>query len=190
MITINDAIGGLSNRFNIEEAALKAFIEVESGGQGFDSVTGKLIIQFEPTWFRKKEPYAPSGLWSLNGVERQKQEWLAFEDARKISEMSAMESTSIGLGQIMAYHWERLGYTSVYGMWHDAESGIYQQVLQICLFIDTDPKLKSALIGKDWPVVATIYNGPKYKEMAKKLGRKPYDVSMSEAYNNYTNYVK
>lgn len=41
-------------------AALLASIEVETGGKGFDDKTGKILIQFEPSWFRKKAPYAPS----------------------------------------------------------------------------------------------------------------------------------
>ena len=49
---------------NIEAAALLAFISVETGGKWFDDKTGKILIQFEPSWFKKKAPYAPSGIWS------------------------------------------------------------------------------------------------------------------------------
>jgi len=71
----------LAKEFDLSYAQLKAVDSVESGGQGFDKITGKIIIQFEPVWFKRKSPYTPSGKWSLNGVERQKEEWIAFNDA-------------------------------------------------------------------------------------------------------------
>src|SRR3989339_267426 len=99
-----------AERSGIEYAALMAFVSVETGGLGFDPETGKIIIQFEPAWFKKKSPYTPSGKWSLNGVERQKAEWGAFDEVWMYNRVAAIESTSFGLGQIMGLHWQRLGY--------------------------------------------------------------------------------
>jgi hypothetical protein len=169
----------------VEPSVLLAFMAVETGGKGFDVETGKIIIQFEPAWFRKKEPFAPSGKWSLNGIERQKAEWIAFNDAFFIDKESAMESTSIGLGQIMGFHWKRLGFTSVGEMWDDAKRGITNQVGQILRFISTDAKLLAATRSKDWETIATIYNGAGYKKLAQKIGREPYDVSMKKEYENF-----
>ncbi|WP_257657697.1 N-acetylmuramidase family protein [Parapedobacter lycopersici] len=167
-------------------AQLKAFIDVESSGSGFDPATGKIIIQFEPSWFKRHEPYAPSGKWSANGVERQAEEWIAFNDAWKISPESAMMSTSIGMPQIMGFHFYRLGYKSVGEMWDDFKRGEYQQVLALVRFIKTDDRLYRALVTKDWHTVATIYNGASYKKMAKKWGREPYDVSLRKAYEKWS----
>lgn len=172
-------------RIGVEPGALAAFIEVESGGRGFDEATGKLIIQFEPSWFRKYEPYAPSGAWSVNGVERQAKEWIAFNEAFAISPNSAMMATSIGLGQVMGLHWKRLGYSSVGDMWDDAKKGEDRQIYQMAEFIRTDSVLIAALKRKDWHTVAVRYNGAKYKELAKKWGREPYNISMEKAYNKY-----
>lgn len=168
-------------------AQLKAFIVVESGGRGFDEKTGKILIQFEPHWFRRKEPYAPTGAWSVNKVDVQSKEWTAFNSAFKISPESAMESTSIGLPQIMGLHWKRLGYKTVGEMWDDFKRGEYQQVLALVRFIKTDTSLYKALRGKDWHAVASIYNGKQYREMAKKWGREPYDISLRKAYDKYSN---
>ncbi len=173
-------------RIDVEEAALKAFIEVESGGRGFDPGTGKLIIQFEPSWFRKKAPYAPSGKWSVNGVERQSAEWIAFNDAFSKNPSAAMESTSIGMGQVMGFHFKRLGYATVGDMWDDAKEGEDRQIFQMAEFIRTDNILYSALKRKDWHTVAVRYNGAKYKEMAEKWGREPYNISMRKAYEKYS----
>ena len=58
----NDQIREIANRFSLEFAALKTFIEVESGGSGFDKRTGKLLIQFEPHWFKRLMHHRESGV--------------------------------------------------------------------------------------------------------------------------------
>lgn len=168
--------------FKIESRAVMAFISAETGGKGFDEETGKIIIQFEPSWYRKRAPYAPSGKWSLNKVEVQSKEWLAFNDAFSKNKTAAMEATSIGIGQILGLHWKRLGYESVNAMWDDAKKGIDRQIWQMCKFIATDIKLMSALKAHDWDGVASLYNGAAYKEMAIKWGREPYDITLAKAY--------
>ncbi len=171
-------------RIKVEPEVLVAFIEVESGGKGFNA-DGKLIIQFEPVWFRRKAPYAPSGTWSLNKVERQSREWIAFNDAFMINPTAAMESTSIGLGQVMGFHYKRLGYKTVGEMWDDAKRGEDRQIFQMTEFIRTDRRLLSALKRKDWHTVAVRYNGAGYQALAKRYGREPYNISMKKAYNRY-----
>lgn len=179
------AIQDQAQRIGVEPEALAAFIDVESGGNGFDPTTGKIMIQFEPIWFRKLEPYAPSGKWSVNGVDRQAKEWEAFNNAFTIKKDSAMMATSIGIGQVLGLHWKRLGYNSVDEMWDDAKRGEDRQIFQMAEYIRTDPVLIDALRRKDWHTVATRYNGARYKEMAKKWGREPYDISMKKAYEKY-----
>ncbi len=172
-------------QFNLQPAALAAFIEVESGGKGFDDKTGKILIQFEPHWMKRLAPYTPSGKWSVNKVDIQSREWVAFNDAFAKNKDAAMQSTSIGLGQIMGFHYKRLGFKSVGDMWDHAKEGLKNQVWQIAQFIKTDAKLLHALKTGDWHMVATIYNGAKYKEMAAKWGREPYNISMAKAYGKY-----
>ena len=169
-------------RIKVEPEALHAFIDVESSGHGFDSNTGKILIQFEPVWFRRHEPFAPSGAWSINKVERQAKEWAAFNDAWNINPDSAMKSTSIGLGQVMGFHFQRLGYTTVGEMWDDAKKGEERQIHQMAQFINTDHRLSKALREKDWHQVARLYNGAGYQEVAKKYNRTPYNISMAQAY--------
>lgn len=171
-------------QFKFEPASLAAFVEIESGGKGFNN-DGKILIQFEPHYFKKREPYAPSGAWSVNKVDVQSKEWIAFNNAFKIDQNSAMESTSIGLGQIMGAHWKRLGFKSVGEMWDHAKKSLENQVWQIAKFIDTDKNLQFALKTGDWHKVASIYNGSGYKEIARKYGREPYNISMAKAYGKY-----
>lgn len=176
----------IAKNFGIDGAMFLAFIEVESGGKGFDAATGKLIIQFEPAWFKRKSPYAPSGLWSLNKVDRQEAEWDAFNNAYSINPNAAMESTSIGLPQIMGFNYAQCGYSSVNKMWDDFKKGEYFQVLALARFIKMNGALYSAIKRKDFDAIATIYNGKFYKELAKKIGRESYDISLSKAYKKYS----
>ncbi len=166
----------------IDPIVLQAIIAVETGGKGFDSTTGKILIQFEPHYFRKREPFTPSGKWSLNGVERQAKEWEAFNDAFKVAPLSAMESTSIGLPQIMGAHWARLGYRSVGDMWDDFKTGEHAQLKALIRFINSDRRLLNAVMTKDWHMVAYIYNGSGYAAQAFRLGIKPYNEQMRDKY--------
>lgn len=178
-------IRNLATENGIEYAALQAIIHVETPGNGFDQKTGKILIQFEPAWFKKKAPYAPSGNWSLNKVDVQSKEWPAYEDAYSKDPNAAMESTSWGMPQIMGFHWKLLGYSSVGEMVNDFKKGEFQQVAALCRFIRANPALLAALKYHDWHKVATLYNGAAYKEMAAKWGREPYNVSLEKAYNKF-----
>lgn len=175
----------LSAQFGVDAAALASFIMTETGGKGFDDKTGKILIQFEPKWFKKHVNYAPSGLWSVNKVDVQSKEWLAFNDAFKENPDGAMKSTSIGLGQIMGFHYKRLGFKTVGEMWDHAKKSLENQVWQICQFIQTDRELKQAIIFKDWHKIAKIYNGSGYLELSKKIGREPYNITMEKNYAKF-----
>lgn len=174
---------GLAQSIGIEYAALMAFISVESGGKGF--INDRIVIQFEPSWFRKKAPFAPSGLWSLNKVENQDKEYKAFSNAFKINKDAAMQSTSWGLGQIMGFHYGRIGFKTVDDMVDAFKTGEYEQVKGMVKFIASDPKLLKAIREKNWHLVATYYNGGGYRELAKKYNREPYNMSMEKAYHKY-----
>lgn len=166
-------------RIGVEAEALKAFVEVESGSRGFNN-NGKLVIQFEPKYFFERTKVMIS-----NGIQGQTIEWLAFNEAFNIDPNAAMESTSIGLGQVMGANWKRLGYKNVGAMWNDAKEGEDKQLFQMTEFIRTDPTLLRALKDKKWHTVASRYNGAGYKKLAIRLKRVPYDQSMKAAYEKY-----
>ena len=160
-ITISE-IKTVAKEFGLAYSKVAAVKDVESGGKGFDSVTQKIIIQFEPAWFRKKSPYTPSGKWSLNGVERQLQEWIAFNDAFSRNANAAMESTSVGMMQVMGFHWKLLGFKSVGAMWDYAKVSEANQLRLGLKFIKSNKKMFNALISSDWKTFAYYYNGEKY----------------------------
>jgi len=174
----NSQIEALAKEFKLPASRIHAIKEVESGGKGFDEATGKILIQFEPAWFRKKEPFAPSGAWSLNKVDVQSKEWLAFNSAFEIDPVSAMESTSIGMMQVMGFHWKALGFKSVGEMWDYAKESEYNQMRLALLFIKLNSKLYGALYAGDWVWVAYYYNGANYRVNA-------YDKKLEAAEKKY-----
>lgn len=155
-------IQSLSLEFGVPTSRIQAIKHVESGGIGFDKVTGKIIIQFEPVWFKRKAPYTPSGKWSLNKVERQAKEWEAFNDAFAKNSNAAMEATSVGMMQVMGFHWELLGFDSVGAMWDYAKESEHNQLRLGLLFIKSNKKMFNALVKGIWKVVAYYYNGENY----------------------------
>ena len=165
----------LSMEFGLPIAAIKAVVTVESGGKGFDELTEKIIIQFEPAWFKRKAPFTPSGKWSLNKVERQAQEWAAFNDAFSKNPNAAMESTSVGMMQVMGFHWKLLGFKSVGELWDYAKESEANQVRLGLRFIKSNAKMFGALVNRDWKVFAYYYNGEQYRKFN-------YDIRLKEAY--------
>lgn len=176
-LTTND-ISSLACEYGLTYADVKAVVDVESGGIGFASDTGKIIIQFEPSWFKRKSPYTPSGKWSQNGVERQSKEWEAFNDAFKKNPNAAMQSTSIGLMQVMGFHYSLLGFKTVGAMWDFAKVSEKNQLELGLKFIKSNSKMYNALKKHDFATFAYYYNGEQYK----KFG---YDKRMQESYNKY-----
>jgi hypothetical protein len=160
-ITLQE-IQSLALEFGVPTSRIQAIKHVESGGIGFDKVTGKIIIQFEPVWFKRKSPYTPSGKWSLNKVERQAKEWEAFNDAFAKNPNAAMEATSVGMMQVMGFHWELLGFDSVGAMWDYAKKSEHNQLRLGLLFIKSNKKMFDGLVKGAWKVVAYYYNGENY----------------------------
>jgi hypothetical protein len=154
------------NRY--EAAALKAVINVESSGHGSSEKTGKIIIQFEPSWFKRKyvdwKDHQINHTWVNNGVDDQTAEWKAFNDAFSISPNAAMESTSIGMMQVMGFHWKLLGFKSVGEMWDYAKESEANQVDLGIRFIKANPTLDAALKTKTWRTFALYYNGQNYEK--------------------------
>jgi hypothetical protein len=175
----NSQILQLAIAYGYEYKALKSIIQVESGQHGFSQKTGKIIIQFEPAWFRRLDHEWKSDtkhvLWQSNKVGDQTVEWLAFNDAFAADQDAAMQSTSIGMMQIMGFHYAELGFKTVGAMWDFAKLSEYNQVLLALKWIGTVPALRKALKAKDWAKVAYYYNGANYKEFH-------YDTRLAAAY--------
>jgi len=177
-------IHDLANSNGYPFAALNSVIRVESSGHGFSPLTGRIIIQFEPTWFKREfadwKNHSDGHTWVNNGVGNQTDEWKAFNDAFAINANAAMEATSIGLMQVMGFHWKDLGFTSVGAMWDFAKESEANQVALGIRFIKTIPKLDTALKNKDWATFAYYYNGSGYAKFN-------YDSRLATEYQKSVN---
>ena len=164
----NFQIYQMATNAGFDYKALKAIIQVESGQHGFSEKTGKILIQFEPAWCKREYMHWKTDtthtLWQSNGVGDQTQEWAAFNDAFAIDPDAAMKSTSIGMMQVMGFHYSELGFKTVGAMWDYAKINEANQVALAIKFIQSVPPLNNALKAKDWDKVAYYYNGANYKE--------------------------
>lgn len=149
-------IEDLAKSFGFPVAAVKAFLKVESGGNGFN-VDGKIIIQFEPHIFKK---YTKKVI--ANGVEGQSKEWVAFNEAWKIDSQATMLSTSWGLGQVMGFNHAACGFPNVGAMVDAFKTGEYEQVKGMLNFIKSNVNLRTAIKTLDWKKLAYNYNGSQY----------------------------
>lgn len=155
---------------------LNAFVKVESGGVGFKD--GKLVIQFEPSWFKRKKSDwkkdTKNVFWQANGVENQAQEWKAFNSAFASNPDAAMQSTSIGLMQVMGFHFKSLGFKTVGEMWDFAKVSERNQLELAIRFIKNIPALDRAIKTGNAKVAAYYYNGEQYAKYN-------YDTRLIEA---------
>lgn len=184
-----------------EPRAVRAVIQVETGGSGYDAKTGYLLIQFEPAWFRRQLPKADLLLieaarlarnaktatkeqlqliadWETtqtNLVEGQVRERIAFDAAVRINQRVAQLSTSWGLPQMMGFNHKVCGYDTVAAMVEAFRVSEANQVQAMLKFISANPKMRNALKQKEWPVLAYFYNGPAYKTYS-------YDRKLAAAY--------
>jgi len=173
----------------IDPNYLKGFDEVEGSGIGFSDYTGRMLIQFEPSWMKRfllqdKEPV--TGTWLNNGIGNQTVEYKAFEAACQSDKEAAMKSCSIGMMQVMGFHFKDLGFSSVQNMWSYADQSEINQLNLGVEFIKSNPVLYKAVKEKNSSVVAYYYNGAGYLALAKKLHELPYDKRLDNAYNKFS----
>nr|WP_252725521.1 N-acetylmuramidase family protein [Acinetobacter indicus] len=171
----------------IDAAALKAVIEVECRGSGFNA-DGTPVILFERHVFRQRL-IANGKAATADKAMRERPDLCSktaggyglysaqhgrLNAAAQYHRESALESASWGIGQVMGYHWKALGYPTlqnfINAMYRDEAS----QLEAMCRFIVTN-KLINALKNKDWKAFARGYNGAAY-------AKNSYDVKLANAY--------
>jgi hypothetical protein len=165
----------LSNAFGVDKINIKTVLLVESPGVGFSSKTGKILIQFEPSYF---EHYTRTKI--LNGVEGQEKEWQAYYEACNKDQHCAMLSTSWGMSQIMGANHKLAGYATVEAMVKDFEISEFYHVRAMIEFIKSNPAAWHAFKTGNWTPFAEFYNGKKFRELAAKLGTVPYDDKLRQ----------
>ncbi len=192
----DEQITELANKHNISVRALKAVIKVECGnGNGFYK-NGKPKILFErhifwrllgkiKWWSKRKEfsriyPSLCNKSWGgYNSHNRDQHLRLEIAsnlvDSDQLKEIALM-SCSWGLGQVMGYHYEKLGYKSIQEFVDKMNESEEQQLEAMIRFLEVN-NLIDCLNKQKWASFALAYNGKAYK-------KNRYDKKLKNAYEN------
>ncbi|SNZ20960.1 N-acetylmuramidase domain-containing protein [Cohaesibacter gelatinilyticus] len=188
---VRNLVDDEAKRLNISPAALLSVIEVESAGVSLWSVGHEKLppIRFEGHYFYRllspekrkiavRQGLAHSKAGRVKNPRSYKARYALFERAMKIDMDAAIQSISMGLGQVMGAHWERLGYQSPQHMWADVCGSVAGQVRAMILFIEKN-NLVCHLKSLNWHKFARAYNGPAYR-------KNRYATKMAAAYARHS----
>lgn len=176
---------------DVEVATLRAVIEVECKGSGFNADNTPVIL-FERHVMRQrliangkaniaqtmmiKRPdlcNTSAGNYGLYSAQHGR-----LNAAAQYDRTSALESASWGIGQVMGYHWKSLGYTSIQAFVNAMYKDEASQLDAMCRFIKIN-NLVNALKNKDWKAFARGYNGSAY-------AKNSYDVKLANTYKKWS----
>ena len=179
----------VADELDVDSAALRAVLTVETGGSGFDAA-GRPKALFERHYFYKFLANQPDkqaeavekGLaypkWGEKPYPHGSDAVYAEIDAAcEIDLNCALRSVSWGLGQIMGNNHKMVGYDDVQDMVKDAMESELKQLRQMAAFIKS-AGLLDELQNKNWAAFAKGYNGPQYE-------KNQYDVKLADAYAKF-----
>ena len=194
-MSIDQFAGEIVNAANakgIDPAALLAVVEIETNGVPFeaDKKTPRFLFE-RHVFYSQLKSRAPERLSAAVAQDLAHSGWQGraqyFDErtsperqallarARGIDMDCANRSCSWGLGQIMGFNANELGYASAEDMLsYMIERGVTGQIDVMIKFIE-HKGLIEALNRKDWPKVALFYNGKEYR-------KNDYDNKLAKAY--------
>ena len=179
-----------ASKLGIEAAALKAVIEVECKGSGFNA-DGTPVILFERHVFRQRL-IANGKAATADKAMRERPDLCSkttgnyglysaqhgrLNAAAQYHRESALESASWGIGQVMGYHWETLGYPSLQSFINDMYESEAKQLEAMIRYIKVN-NLVDELQRHDWAGFARGYNGKAY-------AKNNYDEKLRQSYGKY-----
>ena len=151
-------IEDIAKEFEIPLENLLAVIAIESAGWAF--VNELVVIRFEPHVFRRRSGVHIKARRARGLKEGQRVEWDNLTRAAEANEKEAFMSTSFGLGQIMGFNHEIVGYESPQEMALAFQLTCSKQIKAIADFIRHSSTLLLAAQTNDWSKFARYYNGP------------------------------
>lgn len=185
----------VAKKLLVEPAAMLAVVEVESRGRAFEADNYTPIFLFERhkfyEWLQKRRPEKlqqaiDAGLAIPNWDRANQYKDLGTSKGRKyvldravyIDKECAYLACSWGVGQIMGFNAQSIGYSSAIDMvTRMCQGGIPAQVEAMFRFIRWK-KLIDEVNSHDWASFALQYNGRGYKQ-------NQYDVKMASAYEKW-----
>jgi hypothetical protein len=178
---------------DVPVAAIKAFEEVESRGDGF-LPDGHPVILFERhiMYRRTKAKYGftRADAWvkqypelinpTAGGYGKTSEQPGRLDRAAKLIDREcAIESCSWGLFQILGLHWQALGYPTLQAFVNAMYHNEADQLEAFVRFIKINPALHAALKAQQWAKVASGYNGPNFQINA-------YDKKLAAAFARHS----
>ena len=166
-------------------ANLMADVQVEAASSGFDEERRPKAL-FEPhIFFRnlkgdRRDRAVATGLayarWGAKPYPHDS--YPRILTAMAIDTEAALRSTSWGLPQILGENHAAAGYSSAVAMVNAFVAGGEDEHLSaMAHFIVANPRMREALIARDWATYAHLYNGP---------ATKGYDTRLAAAYAQQT----
>lgn len=160
--------GRIGRRLNLTEDMVRAVVEVEASGSGFDGL-GRPKMLFEPHVFFRELGEAKRNLAVTQGLAYPKwgmkpypkESYSRLTAAMKIDRPSALRSASWGLGQIMGFNHKAAGYHNAEAMvldFLDDEEKHLEAMMRFILSEGLDDELRELR----WQGFARGYNGPGY----------------------------
>ena len=174
----------------VEEAVIKAVIEVEAGKSGFIDDKPKILFErhifwrrlkahgFDPTQYMEENIDILGPDWDRQYYKGGLAEYERLERASKIHLVSALESASWGLFQIMGFHWKSLGYESAQQFVKKMEENERNHLFAFLKFVKVNG-LMNSLRNHDWEEFSRGYNGPGYAQ-------NKYHTKLAKAYEKWS----
>ena len=170
----------------VEPATLKTVIDVEARSSGFDD-EGRPTILFErhkmwkylgeANYFTKRDQLSalfPDICHQSPGDYNARPQYEKLAIAESLHWEAAHMSASFGLGQIMGFNWESLGYPSLKAFINAMYESEAKQLDAMCRYIKVN-YLVDELQRHDWAGFAKGYNGSNY-------AINKYDQKLAAAY--------
>lgn len=179
-----DVYEEVSKDLGMEPELLKAFIKVESGKT--NTLNGRPICRWETHIFKRYTNITINvhGMRGKITEECQNNEYEAYERGCSIEEGKyadkAQMSASWGMGQIMGFHYKRLGFSTPKALIDYIAASDDNSLRAIGKFIKTNAQLLKACQEKDFHNIAKFYNGAHYEKYAPE--GKQYDDKIKIAY--------
>lgn len=186
----DDDIETAARQYNLEVAAIKAVIDVESRGEGFlKDNRPKILFEGHIMWrYLKKKGMNPEDYvkdnedilypkWTKKYYKGGTREYDRLNRAKLIDEETAYMSTSWGLFQIMGFNYKVCGFDTVAAYVEAQEESEKNQLEAFLKFLEGN-NIMDSLRQKDWQQFAKRYNGPSY-------AKNQYDYKLEVAYNKY-----
>ena len=179
----------------VEEAAVRAVCEVESGGRTGFLKDGRPIILFEGHIFwreLKKRSIDPERYkaqysdvlfpkWDKSKYRGGADEHDRLNNAATINEEAALASASWGMFQIMGFNHKLCGYDTVKEYVEAIRADSDNHLLSFARFLKSTG-MDKPLRNLSWAAFAERYNGPGYRQ-------NQYDTKLQAAYLKYKNQL-